>query len=76
MNKLTLVSYILQIVGGLVLAGIAVYCFITNVIVNGVIFLGVGAVFIVMPIRSIYKARKQKREEEENKNSGNKRGFL
>lgn len=76
MNKFNLVAYILQIAGGLVLAGLAVYYFAIKNWVNGSIFLAIGAVFVIMPVRSILKARKQKREEEEKRESANRRGFL
>ena len=74
MNKLTLITYIFQIVGGLVLIGLSVYYFAIDNWINGLIFLAIGAVFVIMPVRSFLKARKQKEEEE--KNNRNKRGFL
>ena len=74
MNKFNLVAYILQILGGLVLAGLAVYYFAIDNWINGLIFLAIGAVFVIMPVRNLLKARKQKEEEE--KNNRNNRGFL
>lgn len=74
MNKLTLITYIFQIVGGLVLIGLSVYYFAIDNWINGLIFLAIGAVFVIMPVRSFLKARKQKEEEE--KNNRNNRGFL
>lgn len=76
MNKINLISCIFQLISGLILVGLAIFYFVVRNWLNGIIFLVVGIIFVAMPIRSFFMARKAKRDEEEQKNSGEKHGFL
>lgn len=76
MNKINLISCIFQLISGLILVGLAIFYFVVRNWLNGIIFLVVGIIFVAMPIRSFFIVRKAKRDEEEQKNSGEKHGFL
>lgn len=71
MNKLSLFSSIVQAISGLTLIGIAIYYYLSNDMTKFWVFLAVGAVFVVLPIRTVYKyikGKQDKKREEENKN--------
>lgn len=76
MNKFVLITYIFQLVSGLTLIGISVFYFISGNRINGFVFLGVGAVFVVIPIKNFFTARKQKREEKEKASRPERHDFI
>ena len=63
MNKLNLISAIFQLVSALVLVGISVYYYTVGNLPSFGIFLGVGIIFIVMSVRTLYKIFKNRKEE-------------
>lgn len=76
MNRFTLIRVILEFASALVLIGIAVYYLISGNSMEGLIFLGVGIIFILSPAWRLYKELKAKKKCEEEENNNNKRGFI
>ena len=61
MNKIGLISAIVQLVSALILVGLSVYYYTVGNTLNFGVFLAVGALFIIMSVRSIYKYFKSRK---------------
>lgn len=63
MDKYKLITAILQVVGGAVLAGISAYYYVIDNMLNFAMFLGIGVIFVALGAFSTYKwwrAKKKK----------------
>ena len=77
MNKLTLVSAVVQAVCGLVLSGLSIYYFTLEDYTKFGVFLVVGIVFIILPVRTFVRYRKWKElEKRTGQDEPPKKGFL
>ena len=67
MKNFSLTAVIVQIVVGLACIGLGIYYAVSDVSTHAVVFMVVGAVCIVMAVRSYLRIRKSKKEEEKDK---------
>ena len=77
MNRLSLISAIIQAISGLVLIGLSVYYYTLDEMTKFAVFAAVGVIFIILPARTFYKRYKSRKEEEKkNAEEHGKHGFL
>lgn len=73
-NRYNLISAILYFVCAAVLAGLAIYYFMTLQTASGVIFIVIAVICVIVAVFKIFKYKKSKEQPKEDQN--NKRGFL
>ena len=67
MKNLSLTAVIIQIIVGLACIGLGVYYALSDASTHAVVFIVVGAVCIVMAVRTYLRIRKRKKDEEKDK---------
>ena len=78
MKLVNVISAVAQAVCGLVLTGLSIYYFTLEDYPKFGVFLGVGIVFVALPVRSWFRYKKQRDAERrtEEENNPKKGGFL